>query len=343
MKFGFRKPSFKQSISAATKGSLNRAIKKEIIPGYGEKGIGIANPKKYAYNKLYNITTVDTASLLTHKKNSLSDSSKYSDDNSSQTQISNQIELIEMLVICILLLILGIYWLANDWYFIFIGVVILLFGILGTTFIIIELFRPNKVQFYKKITIQIPPLKEIDSEFSEKLLSNFALECYFHFRRPLLSIEDYNNTKFSITFRKAFYLYEDYKKEWNVVFRNYTFEMKVHQLLIQLLDEDFIDINYDETLEAAFYQTLQNRLMQSLSQEENMMKNGYTMRTFLNWYIYKNLWMTNKYEPELIKEKLSEDLLRRQKGCIHNTLVWYGGLNLWNYSIPQIVKEYESR
>lgn len=58
LKFGFRTPSLKKSISARTTGRLNRAIKKAIVPGYGKKGIGwITNPKKAAYNKIYRKTS----------------------------------------------------------------------------------------------------------------------------------------------------------------------------------------------------------------------------------------------------------------------------------------------
>ena len=53
-----RKPSLKKSISARTKGRATRSIKKAIIPGYGKKGMGwIKNPKKAAYNKVYNKTS----------------------------------------------------------------------------------------------------------------------------------------------------------------------------------------------------------------------------------------------------------------------------------------------
>jgi len=55
MKFGFRKRSFKKSISARTSGKLKRKAKKAINPFYGKKGMGwIKNPKKAAYNKIYN-------------------------------------------------------------------------------------------------------------------------------------------------------------------------------------------------------------------------------------------------------------------------------------------------
>lgn len=65
MKFGFRKPSIKRSISAMTTGALKRAIMREIIPGYGQRGMGwITNPKKAAYNRLYNAVTVAPADLL---------------------------------------------------------------------------------------------------------------------------------------------------------------------------------------------------------------------------------------------------------------------------------------
>lgn len=58
MKIGMRKPNIKKSIKAKTTGRAKRAVKKAVIPGYGKKGMGwVKNPKKAAYNKIYNKTT----------------------------------------------------------------------------------------------------------------------------------------------------------------------------------------------------------------------------------------------------------------------------------------------
>lgn len=58
MKFGMRKPSLKRSLKTATTGKAKRAIKKAVVPGYGQKGVGwVKDPKKAAYNKVYNKTT----------------------------------------------------------------------------------------------------------------------------------------------------------------------------------------------------------------------------------------------------------------------------------------------
>lgn len=58
MKMGMRKPSIKKSIKARTTGKAKRAVKKAVIPGYGKKGMGwVKDPKKAAYNKVYNKTT----------------------------------------------------------------------------------------------------------------------------------------------------------------------------------------------------------------------------------------------------------------------------------------------
>lgn len=58
MKFGMRKPSVKRAVKAATTGKVKRAIKKAVVPGYGQKGAGwIKDPKKAAYNKIYSKTT----------------------------------------------------------------------------------------------------------------------------------------------------------------------------------------------------------------------------------------------------------------------------------------------
>lgn len=60
-----RKPSLKKSIKARTTGKAKRAIKKSVIPGYGKKGTGwIKNPKKAAYNKVYNKTSISVFDII---------------------------------------------------------------------------------------------------------------------------------------------------------------------------------------------------------------------------------------------------------------------------------------
>ncbi len=62
MKFGMRKPSIKGRISART------SIKRQIVHRAGlkmpkETGY-VRDPKKYAYNKVYNRTTFDIFALI---------------------------------------------------------------------------------------------------------------------------------------------------------------------------------------------------------------------------------------------------------------------------------------
>ncbi|SES03818.1 hypothetical protein SAMN04487840_11467 [Streptococcus gallolyticus] len=58
MKVGPRKPSLKRSVKARTTGKVKRQARSAINPVYGKKGIGwVNNPKKAAYNKVYNKTT----------------------------------------------------------------------------------------------------------------------------------------------------------------------------------------------------------------------------------------------------------------------------------------------
>lgn len=69
MKFGLRTPSLKKSISARTTGRAKRAVKKALIPGYGKKGMGwLKNPKKAAYNKIYNKTSFSLSDLFKQKE-----------------------------------------------------------------------------------------------------------------------------------------------------------------------------------------------------------------------------------------------------------------------------------
>ena len=64
MKFGFRKPSLKRSISARTTGQAKRAIKRALIPGYGKRGMGILHPKKALYNRVYSRTTFELGDII---------------------------------------------------------------------------------------------------------------------------------------------------------------------------------------------------------------------------------------------------------------------------------------
>lgn len=59
-----KKPSLKKSFKARTTGRAKRAVKKSIVPGYGQKGMGITNPKRALYNKVYNATSIDTLKPL---------------------------------------------------------------------------------------------------------------------------------------------------------------------------------------------------------------------------------------------------------------------------------------
>lgn len=65
MKFGFRTPSIKRSISTRATGRAKRAIKRAIIPGYGRKGMGLlTNPKKSIYNRVYRKTTLGLGDIV---------------------------------------------------------------------------------------------------------------------------------------------------------------------------------------------------------------------------------------------------------------------------------------
>ena len=58
MKLGPRTPNVKKRVSARTTGAIKRKIKTGTSPLYGKKGVGwVKDPKRAAYNKLYNKTT----------------------------------------------------------------------------------------------------------------------------------------------------------------------------------------------------------------------------------------------------------------------------------------------
>ncbi|AKF92612.1 hypothetical protein [Brevibacillus laterosporus] len=62
MKFGMRKPSFKKRVAART------SLKRQLVHRAGLKMPRVwgwlRNPKKYAYNKVYNRTTFDIFKVI---------------------------------------------------------------------------------------------------------------------------------------------------------------------------------------------------------------------------------------------------------------------------------------
>ena len=65
MKIGIRTPSLKKSLRARTTGKAKRKLKKAVNPFYGKKGMGwLKNPKKAAYNKVYNTTSFSLLDLF---------------------------------------------------------------------------------------------------------------------------------------------------------------------------------------------------------------------------------------------------------------------------------------
>ncbi|MEV8232514.1 hypothetical protein [Micrococcus luteus] len=65
MKIGFRTPSFTKSLRARTTGRATRAIKRQVIPGYGRKGMGwLRNSKRAARNAVYKRTTFGLGDVL---------------------------------------------------------------------------------------------------------------------------------------------------------------------------------------------------------------------------------------------------------------------------------------
>ena len=57
IKIGMRKPSLKKMISARTTGRAKRTVKRALIPGYGQRGMGLLHPKRALYNMIYRRTT----------------------------------------------------------------------------------------------------------------------------------------------------------------------------------------------------------------------------------------------------------------------------------------------
>lgn len=65
MKIGIRTPSLKKTLKAKTTGRIKRSLKSNVIPFYGQSGIGlIKNPTKSIKNRIYKRVTIDPLKKL---------------------------------------------------------------------------------------------------------------------------------------------------------------------------------------------------------------------------------------------------------------------------------------
>ena len=65
MKIGMRTPSLSKMLKARTTGRAKRAVKRALIPGYGQKGMGfLKDPERAIKNKIYKKTTFSILDLF---------------------------------------------------------------------------------------------------------------------------------------------------------------------------------------------------------------------------------------------------------------------------------------
>ncbi len=82
VKVGLRKPSIKKSVKARTTGKMKRKVKSSVNPMYEKKGMGwVNNPKKAAYNKVYNKTTKSVSNFCSSSKKRTKSKSVYSNND----------------------------------------------------------------------------------------------------------------------------------------------------------------------------------------------------------------------------------------------------------------------
>lgn len=135
MKIGVRKPSIKKSIKARTTGKAKRALKKAVIPGYGQKGTGwIKDPKKAAYNKVYNKTTIGVDDLVKISASSSSKSTSHKTSTNQNTDFKPNVSSLAysvcgviMYIIGIIISLLGFLLITNSF---FGGLIIIVFGMI---------------------------------------------------------------------------------------------------------------------------------------------------------------------------------------------------------------------
>lgn len=205
-------------------------------------------------------------------------------------------------------------------YVAFIGLICFGFGALMIIYLIFLLVNEERNDKSKEMDIakarEQYPFEEIDEDLAQKLADNYYFERHFHFTRPLLTEEEYGRINFSSKFRMKYYLYEGYKEQWEESYWKYSFELKMHELLKTLLKEDFFNIkDYNDE---PYKQFIRNRIIKLLNHSERLYFSRIILHdafgsvgSFMSWYRYRDLWMTNQYEPEKIEKLLEEDLTNR--------------------------------
>ena len=233
------------------------------------------------------------------------------------------------------LLFLGIYLVSSsEEYSIlnFIGTVLLFFSVpsfvIGIILLIVYL-RDKRIALK---TREGYVWETIDETLENLLYQSLNVELYFHFTRPCLTKEEYQNIK-SPRLHKKIETYDDYYRAWSLYHWYYSFQMKFHNAITEVLSAaGFLLMSEPE-----YYKLIRQHLLPKLNTCEkeiflNEMQGDVENCCSCGFDI--NAIRASVYNEEDIVRKLNVDLKNRKELILKKIYKQYGGT--WN---PELLNQ----
>lgn len=105
----------------------------------------------------------------------------------------------------------------------------------------------------------------VDSRIQEYISSDYKLEIIYYFSRELLTEEEFNQQGFSLSFKKSWFTYEEYRKHWEEVHSKIIFYKICRALAHEIIFNDLITL--DEFKSEEVYEQLRDSLIKSILTE----------------------------------------------------------------------------
>ena len=180
---------------------------------------------------------------------------------------------------------------------------------------------------------------EIDDVLANIFYQSLNVELYFHFTRPLLPEEEYKKIK-SKRFKKNLKTYQEYKMAWHRFYWNYSFQMKVHNVLRDTVQS--LRTSSHMMSEQEFYYYMDRALRSQLNNSESdfYKTEVQDIKLCCSYHFVAEKIVPFKDDEKEFFRRLNWDLKNRKEKFLREIYLSYAGS--WKPELLKQLEDYEA-
>lgn len=180
---------------------------------------------------------------------------------------------------------------------------------------------------------------DIDDVLANIFYQSLNVELYFHFTRPLLPEEEYKKIK-SKRFKKNLKTYQEYKMAWHRFYWNYSFQMKVHNVLRDTVQS--LRTSSHMMSEQEFYYYMDRALRSQLNNSESdfYKTEVQDIKLCCSYHFVAEKIVPFKDDEKEFSRRLNWDLKNRKEKFLREIYLSYAGS--WKPELLKQLEDYEA-